>query len=156
MPTDMRIYMKNRRATRRLQILEILGNKCAVCGTEENLEIDHVNSKIKSFTLSGKTLDRSWDTILNEVNKCQLLCNFHHRKKTILWLSLWQDCIKTSFYFTEKTLPGIMNLDIHASIKELTGNAAHIGKLIPLILNISRSEQLNNLKKIIQYKKESK
>ena len=49
-----------------------------------------------------------------------------------------------------------MNLDIHPSIKEQTGNAAHIGKLIPLILNISRSEQLNNLKKIIQYKMESK
>ena len=84
------------------------------------------------------------------------LCKVVYRKKTILWLSLWQDCIKTSFYFTEKTLPGIMNLDIHPSIKEQTGNAAHIGKLIPLILDISRSEQLNNLKKIIQYKKESK
>lgn len=30
------------------------------------------------------------------------LCKITNKKKTIAWLSLWNDCIKTSFYFTEK------------------------------------------------------
>lgn len=49
-----------------------------------------------------------------------------------------------------------MDLEIHPAIKEQTGNAAHIGKLIPLVLDVVNSEQLNDLKKIIRYKKEIK
>lgn len=75
----MKVYMRERRASRRLEILRILGNSCAVCGSTEYLEINHLNTDEKEFTLSGCALDKSWDRILAEVSKCNLLCLKHHK-----------------------------------------------------------------------------
>ena len=46
------------------------------------------------------------------------LCKAQYKKKTVLWLSVWDDCFKLSFFFTEKTRGGIDTLDIDAAIKE--------------------------------------
>ncbi|MCU4166572.1 DUF3788 family protein [Carboxylicivirga caseinilyticus] len=35
------------------------------------------------------------------------LCKIVYKKKTILWLSVWENYIKTGFYFTEKTRLGV-------------------------------------------------
>ena len=75
------------------------------------------------------------------------------KKKTIFWLSAWEKFIKTSFYFTEKTCLGIFDLPISGEIKEKFEKAKLVGKLIPLILNIERKEQLNDFREIVQYKK---
>ncbi len=40
------------------------------------------------------------------------LCKITHKKKTVAWLSLWENAFKTTFYFTEKTGAGIKSLDI--------------------------------------------
>ena len=40
------------------------------------------------------------------------LCKVVYKKKTILWLSIWKNYIKTGFYFTEKTGIGVLELDI--------------------------------------------
>ncbi len=123
---------------------EVLKNACG--------ELYRVYSAVETL-LSDESLEMQW-RFYNDGKAW--LCKVVFRKKTILWLSLWEDCIKTSFYFTEKTLPGVMDLDIHPVIKEQTANAAHTGKLIPLLLEITNPEQLNDLKKIVQYKKEIK
>ena len=63
------------------EILNILGNKCIICGSTENLEIDHINREEKSFSLS-----KSWPNRKNlneELQKCQLLCKIHHQEKTL-------------------------------------------------------------------------
>jgi hypothetical protein len=59
---------------------ERLGGQCAVCGTTENLEFDHIDPAAKSFTLGTYRPNReAWDA---EVAKCQLLCFEHHKEKT--------------------------------------------------------------------------
>lgn len=84
------------------------------------------------------------------------LCKVVHKKKTILWLSIWENYIKTGFYFTEKTGKGIFELDIVDSIKHDFKNAKPSGKLIPLIMDINCEKQLEDLKKVIEYKKNLK
>lgn len=76
-----------------------------------------------------------------------------NRNKTILWLSVWDESIKTSFYFTEKSRSGVLNLDIDSSVKSSVAFVKPIGKLIPLVLEMKNEEELKGLKSIIDYKK---
>lgn len=81
------------------------------------------------------------------------LCKVSYRKKTVFWLSVWNTGIKTSFYFTEKTRQGVLELTISDEIKERFTKTASIGKLIPLSMSILNEEHLSDLRKIIHYKK---
>lgn len=78
----MREYMKNRRKTRRDKLIAMSGNKCAHCDETENLEFNHLDRTTKLFTLSGDALDKSWETILAEKDKCELICPDHHLEYT--------------------------------------------------------------------------
>jgi hypothetical protein len=84
------------------------------------------------------------------------LCKVTSGKKTILWLSAWENLIKTSFYFTGKTRGGVLELVIDQKIKEVFSGAKPVGKLIPLVMDIDRSEQIDDLKTIIKFKKSLK
>jgi hypothetical protein len=84
------------------------------------------------------------------------LCKVVHKKKTILWLSVWEHYIKTGFYFTEKTRNGVFELNIDNKIKEEFEVAKPIGKLIPLIIDIDQQNQIDDLKKLVKYTKELK
>lgn len=81
------------------------------------------------------------------------LCKIVYKKKTILWLSIWEGYIKTGFYFTEKTGIGVLELDIDNKIKAEFEQAKPVGKLIPLIMDINQENQIEDLKEIIKYKK---
>ena len=81
------------------------------------------------------------------------LCKVVDKKKTILWLSVWENYIKTGFYFTEKTGTGVLKLDIDNKIKEVFEVAKPIGKLIPLIIDINQQKQIKDLKEVVKYKK---
>lgn len=75
-------YLKKRYKERRQEAIKFLGGSCVKCGSEENLELDHIDPTSKDFDVSrfwGTTLKRFW----NEVEKCQLLCNSCHIKKTV-------------------------------------------------------------------------
>lgn len=78
------------------------------------------------------------------------------KKKTIFWLSVWERCVKTSFYFTEKTRSGIFDLPISGEIKESFDKTEPVGKLIPLIFDINQKEQLKDFREIVKYKKSVK
>jgi hypothetical protein len=84
------------------------------------------------------------------------LCKVLYKKKTIFWLSVWDKFFKTSFFFTEKTRSGVVELDIEESIKEGFSHSKPIGKLIPLVISIDRKEQLKDLLRVIEYKKSLK
>lgn len=74
------------------------------------------------------------------------------KTKTIVWISLWEDFFKSSFYFTEKTRLGIDKLEISDGIKSTFTEVKPMGKLVPLILDIQNIDELNDFEKIIAYK----
>ncbi len=79
-----------------------------------------------------------------------------HKKKTIFWLSVWEGFFKTSFFFTEKHLEAIAELDISEIIKDEFAKAKTIGKLIPMIFDISKENQLGDLLTVVRFKKSLK
>lgn len=79
----MKSYMQQRRADRRERLVELLGGVCNDCDSIEDLNFDHIDRSTKKFTLSGAGLDKKWETILAELDKCQLLCVDCHKKKTV-------------------------------------------------------------------------
>ncbi len=81
------------------------------------------------------------------------LCKVSNKKKTVCWISVWNKFFKTRFYFTEKTRLGIDELNIEKDIKDDFRQSKNIGKLIPLVINVSRKEQIDDVLKIIEYKK---
>jgi hypothetical protein len=76
-----RLFMAEQFAERRTVIHGLLGGKCVVCGTRENLEIDHIDPDSKTRNVKELWSYR-WEKLLEEVAKCQLLCTIHHREKT--------------------------------------------------------------------------
>ena len=67
---------------RRQRCIEYLGGRCARCGSTDWLEFDHKDPATKSFTVSGN-LNRRWEALVVELDKCQLLCHDCHRTKTV-------------------------------------------------------------------------
>ncbi len=84
------------------------------------------------------------------------LCKVVFKKKTIFWLSVWEQYFKIAFYFTEKHCEGIASLPIDGVIKEQFSKSKPIGKLLPLVINITDGSQLNDTLKIIEFKKSLK
>lgn len=84
------------------------------------------------------------------------LCKAQYKKKTVLWLSVWDDCFKLSFFFTEKTKGGIEDLEIAPVIKERFSQQKAAGKLIPLILEIRDCTLLSDIEQIVEYKMKCK
>ena len=78
----MALYMQNRRLVRRNKLIKYLGGFCTVCKSTTNLEFNHIDRSNKLFTLSGSGLDKSWVKILEEVDKCELVCHTCHLGKT--------------------------------------------------------------------------
>ncbi len=76
-----------------------------------------------------------------------------YRKKTIVWISLWENLVKAGFYFTQKTRPGVLDLPLSPGIKTLFAEAKPVGKLIPLILDIQDETSLPDFITLINHKK---
>lgn len=77
----IREYQRKWMQGRRLDCIEILGGKCAWCGSTENLEIDHIDPKEKKNHIS-QILSRKWEIVREELKKCQLLCESCHMEKS--------------------------------------------------------------------------
>ena len=61
--------------------IEMLGGKCVSCGALDVLEIDHIDPHTKKYDISDMW---SWglNKFLEELSKCQILCNPCHVVKT--------------------------------------------------------------------------
>ena len=71
---------KVRRLETKTKAVRYKGGQCEKCGYNSHiaaLEFHHVNDN-KDFTI-GKFMNRSWDFIKNELDKCILLCSNCHR-----------------------------------------------------------------------------
>lgn len=80
------------------------------------------------------------------------LCKVCHKKKTVFWLSVWDTCFKTGFYFTEKHMQSIAELPIDESIKDEFAAAKPIGKLIPLAIRMTEANQIADLLTVVAFK----
>lgn len=90
---------------RRQAIFDYLGGVCVACGTTEDLQVDHKDPTQKSFAISSKLSVKNNKA---ELDKCQLLCDKHHREKTAAensgfthgtiyaWMKIKCDCIDCS------------------------------------------------------------
>jgi len=81
------------------------------------------------------------------------LCKVSHKKKTVFWLSVWDGFFKTGFYFMERHLEGIAALQINENSFKME---KQWGKMFPLIFNISKREQIEDLLKVVEFKKKAK
>lgn len=79
----MNNYMKERHKTRRALVVQSLGGCCKNCGSEKDLELDHVDptSKYKTIAKLSSASEKIYSV---EVLKCQLLCRPCHLVKTRL------------------------------------------------------------------------
>ena len=80
------------------------------------------------------------------------LCKLTRKKKTVAWLSVWETCFKLGFYFTEKTGAGIEDLEIDESLKSFYRTNKPIGRLKPLIADVTEPEHLPDVYVLIRYK----
>ncbi len=80
MPTKE--YIREYRKKRKQLALDMLGGKCVVCGTEDNLHFDHITPENKVNEISSM-FTSNINVFIDEVKKCQLLCSDCHIEKSI-------------------------------------------------------------------------
>lgn len=63
---------------RKLKIIEMKGGGCSLCGYRKNsaaLQFHHRDPQNKTFSLDSRKLSNThWESILTELEKCELLC----------------------------------------------------------------------------------
>jgi hypothetical protein len=80
------------------------------------------------------------------------LCKIINKKKTVCWLSIKNTGINLSFYFTEKNINGVKELEIDEKIKEIANKTKNVGKLLPIIVVLDNNAKINDAVKIVEYK----
>lgn len=74
--------VKNSRERLKERIVYVMGGKCQCCGynkCQSALELHYINPQEKEFTVSANT-NRSWQSIVQEIKKCTLVCANCHRE----------------------------------------------------------------------------
>lgn len=80
------------------------------------------------------------------------LCKILNKKKNMCWVSVWNTGFKLTFYFTEKTIDALRDLEISDSIKKAALETKPAGKLIPVILLVETKKVMSDGIKLLEYK----
>jgi 5-methylcytosine-specific restriction endonuclease McrA len=79
------IAQQARGLDRKRKLIEIAGGECCDCGYKKNisaLEFHHTNPENKSFGIDlRKCSNLQWDKLVEEVEKCILICANCHRER---------------------------------------------------------------------------
>jgi hypothetical protein len=67
---------------RRKELIEQLGGACRRCGSMEDLEIDHIDPRLKTMNVSRVVCEKWDEAFYKELENCQLLCTECHLEKT--------------------------------------------------------------------------
>ena len=61
-----------------------VANPCVDCGENDPvvLEFDHLDAKAKSFSIGQGLSNRNWQSVLDEIGKCEVVCANCHRRRT--------------------------------------------------------------------------
>jgi len=98
-------HQNKRRLEKRIELINILGGKCSICGYDKNyaaLEFHHKEGGGKKFNLSADKLDRKREILLKELEKCILACVNCHRNIHSGKLGALLKEELNSLYFQEK------------------------------------------------------
>lgn len=74
-------WVINSRIKKKTMLVKTLGGKCKICGYNRYigaLDFHHLDPSKKKFSLSVKGLCYSWESILQEAQKCVILCKNCH------------------------------------------------------------------------------
>jgi len=112
----------------------------------------------------GKNYKR-FTEFVNKINAKNLILEWHYyndgkswlgkilnKKKNLCWLSVWNTGFKLTFYFMEKNIKGIQELEIDDEIKNMAKSIKLVGKLHPIIILIKDKKRLNDGIKLLEYK----
>jgi hypothetical protein len=72
-----RRWQKKARKERKQKLITLLGGKCEICGYNKSiwaLSFHHKDPTQKKFMLSVEGMLTKWDSLVEEIKKCQLLC----------------------------------------------------------------------------------
>ena len=120
-------------------LIQVLGN---IYDVFEELETKLTQDKL-ALTLDWNYYNdgKSW------------LCKVCNKKKTVFWLSIWDGFIQAGFFFLVRHLEGIAELQLEENSFTVE---KEIGKLIPFVFRINKKEQIENLLKMVEFKKKAK
>lgn len=83
-------------------------------------------------------------------------CKVQYKKKTILWLTVWDNFFKLSLYFAEKSDQDMKEMEISEEIKNQYLDIKRMGKIKPVEINVKNIETLKDVYTLIAYKKSIK
>jgi len=75
-------WLTKYRLERKRKAVEILGGQCTQCATDKDLQFDHISPNSKINNVASMIRSCSWESILSELTKCQLLCKPCHQVKS--------------------------------------------------------------------------
>lgn len=78
-----KFHVTNRRRKIKIMSVEYKGGKCYRCGYNkcvDALEFHHKDPTKKDFALSAGGITHSWETVKNELDKCDIVCSNCHRE----------------------------------------------------------------------------
>jgi hypothetical protein len=81
---QMVVAQRRRRKECMERAIAYLGGRCSVCGYSRcmrALEFHHRNPGEKSFGISSNVSNRTWEKLVEELDKCILLCANCHREE---------------------------------------------------------------------------
>ena len=84
------------------------------------------------------------------------LCKVLHKKKNICWLSVWNTGFQLIFYFPEKVIDGVYELDIDEEIIQAAKEMKPAGKSHPVRISIKNNRIIKDALKLLDYKKNLK
>ena len=73
-------YDRRRYEEKHALLVKELGGRCARCGSTDDLEFDHIDPSTKAFSIKAHW-NRPLEALRDELAKCQLLCQPHHKEK---------------------------------------------------------------------------
>lgn len=87
----------------------LLEHPCVDCGEQDPvvLEFDHTNPAEKRYSVANLVSRYTLNTLIIEINKCQVRCANCHRRKTAAQLGYYQDI---------RLLPGMPDEDVLAHL----------------------------------------
>lgn len=88
-PNVAYFYQKKRATTRKQHLIDSKGGKCEMCGYNKcirALTFHHLDPSIKELRMDARHLaGTSWERVLEEAEKCQLLCYNCHMEVHEQW-----------------------------------------------------------------------